>query len=429
MSMNKMISNYVDYKVRTVIRIKEDSFGYRVVLIFSDGSEKVQQKSGFKSRKAAEKAREYTIAELINGTYIVHSNISVKEYVRFWLEDKYGTADTPYNTYTTYKNTIENHIIPFIGGKKMNVLNAGDIQKLYKTAAETSEAIAKNVKAVINVAMADAVTMKVVSRNVSIGVNLPKTVSKPKYHQRTIDSQKTLNQEQLLLLIEKSKDTPIYLQVLFNALMGLRRSEIIGLKYQDIDWINRRISVGRQLGRVNKMQLDDVKRKTLTKQEKDLKTYSSKRNLPIPDLVYEAILEERKRYEKNRNRRKREFNDQGYICCSTYGNSRSKDFHYKYFKQLLRENELPDVRWHDLRASYTTLLLKNNFSSKAISKLMGHAGEIITVDVYGDNHEIITDCTSELLEFIEDVIPDNNEENLLDIVIDVSRYLPDADVS
>lgn len=429
MGVNKKLANYVDYKVKTVIRIKEDVWGYRVLLVFADGTEKTQQKSGFKSRKEAEKAREITIAELINGTYIVHTNMSVKDYFRFWLEDKYGTVDTPYNTYATYKNTIEKHIIPVMGGKKIQHINAGDIQRLYKKSAETSEAIASNVKAVINIAFADALTMKVVSRNVSIGVNLPKTVTKHRYHQRNIDTKTTLNEEQLILLIEKSKDTPIYLQVLFNALMGLRRSEIIALKYQDIDWINRRISVERQLGRINKMELDDVKRKTLTKQEKGLKTFSSKRNLPIPDIIYEAIIEERRKYEKNRSRRKREFNDQGYICCSTYGNSRSKDFHYKYFKQLLTENGLPDIRWHDLRASYTTLLLKNNFSPKAVSKLMGHAEEIITIDVYGDNQEIITDCTAEIAEFVADVTPDTQREDLLDIVVDVSAYIPDTNVS
>lgn len=177
------------------------------------------------------------------------------------------------------------------------------------------------------------------------------------------------------------------------------------------------------------MELDDVKRKTLTKQEKGLKTFSSKRNLPIPDIIYEAIIEERRKYEKNRSRRKREFNDQGYICCSTYGNSRSKDFHYKYFKQLLTENGLPDIRWHDLRASYTTLLLKNNFSPKAVSKLMGHAEEIITIDVYGDNQEIITDCTAEIAEFVAEVTPDTQREDLLDIVVDVSAYIPDTNVS
>ena len=80
--------------------------------------------------------------------------------------------------------------------------------------------------------------------------------------------------------------------------------------------------------------------------------------------------------------------------------------------KLLKENNLPDIRFHDLRATYSTLLLKNNFNSKAISKLMGHATDIITMDVYGDNDEIIADCVDELDSFIESVRPENNESEI-----------------
>ena len=72
---------------------------------------------------------------------------------------------------------------------------------------------------------------------------------------------------------------------------------------------------------------------------------------------------------------------------------------------------MPNIRFHDLRATYSTLLLKNDFSSKAISKLMGHATDIITIDVYGDNEEIIADCVDELSSFIEEVRPNNADEN------------------
>lgn len=103
------------------------------------------------------------------------------------------------------------------------------------------------------------------------------------------------------------------------------------------------------------------------------------------------------------------FKSYDFIICSTYGNPRSKSFHFKYWKQLLKENNLPDIRFHDLRSTYSPLLLKNNFNSKAISKLMGYATDIITIDVYGDNDEIIADCVDELDSFIESVRPENNE--------------------
>jgi integrase len=64
-----------------------------------------------------------------------------------------------------------------------------------------------------------------------------------------VTKKKTLTMEQILVLLEKSRDTPIYMQVLFGVFMGLRRSEINGVKYSDIDYINRILKVERQLGR------------------------------------------------------------------------------------------------------------------------------------------------------------------------------------
>ena len=124
------------------------------------------------------------------------------------------------------------------------------------------------------------------------------------------------------------------------------------------------------------------------------------------------------------------FYDGNYICCSTYGRPRSKSFHWKYYKQLLAENGLPDIRWHDLRTTYCTLLLKESFNPKAVSKLMGHAKEIITMDTYGDNKNIIADGVSEIEAYMKEVLPDPEaekrfKEELLEIVPNVAQFLPD----
>ena len=176
---------------------------------------------------------------------------------------------------------------------------------------------------------------------------------------------------------------------------------------------------------------EDFAPKTFTKQEVGLKTKSSYREIPIPDYVFEAILKERQVYERNRNRRKGEFQDMDYICCSNYGRARSKGFHCRYYKQLLAENGLPDIRWHDLRSTYCTLLLKEAFNPKAVSKLMGHAKELITMDVYADNKGIIADGVPEIEEYMKEVLPNLREiesfkKELLEIVVDVKEFLPDA---
>ena len=244
------------------------------------------------------------------------------------------------------------------------------------------------------------------------------------FRTRSIDASKTLTLEQIKVLLDKSRDTPIHMQILFAVLMGLRRGEINGLKYSDVDYMNQTLTVRRQLGKAPNTVREDFQAKTFTKQEIRLKTDSSYRTLPIPDYVFEEILKERKKYEANRKRRINDknnpFYDGDYICCSTYGKPRSKAFHFKYYKKLLQENNLPDIRWHDLRSTFCTLLIKNNYSPKAISKLMGHAKEIITLDIYGDNAQIIADGVEEIQPFMNEVMPKK---------IDLHEYLCDTEVN
>lgn len=154
------------------------------------------------------------------------------------------------------------------------------------------------------------------------------------------------------------------MQIIFAVLMGLRRGEINGLKYSDVDYINRTLKIQRQLGKIPNSKAEDVLPKMLTKQEIPTKTESSNREVPIPD----------------------------FICCSTYGNPRSKSYHHKYFKELLKAQGLPDIHFHQLRNTYTTILLKNDFNIKGISNMLGHSKEIISADIYGDTQEIIEDC-------------------------------------
>lgn len=171
---------------------------------------------------------------------------------------------------------------------------------------------------------------------------------------------------------------------------------------------------------------------------KDIKIPSSRRILSIPDYVFEAILEERKKYEKWRSRRKSVFHDDGYICCSNFsGKPRSKDFHWRHYKELLKRTGLPNIRWHDLRSTYCTLLLNNDFSPEAVSRLMGHVGELITIDVYGDNTNIIPEEIPKLISYMDEVMPkktlqgndsETDGKGVLDTMIDMEEFFPEKAV-
>ena len=152
-------------------------------------------------------------------------------------------------------------------------------------------------------AMKYAKDKNLIEADPTANISLPKTIEKKEYKTVVIKEEQVLNVEQIKTLIEASKSTPIYLQVLFAVLMGLRKQEINGLKYTDIDFVNRKLYLRVQLGRKTSDTIDDCPRKMLTKQEIELKSYHSERVLDIPDMVFEAILNEKQKYERNRNRR------------------------------------------------------------------------------------------------------------------------------
>lgn len=409
---------YISYTVYSVTRLK-NKYGFRVKLFFNDETEVIRQFGGHSKKKDAEKERNQKIVQLENHTFVVIPNVKFKEYITYWLE-KVMRPKITYNSYMSYRNIVNNYAIPFFGNMYLETINIGHIQKFYNTTVEKYKSVARLAKVVISKAMEYAKDNNLISINPTIDIELPKSVEKKKYRTLEINKDKVLNLEQIITLIKASKETPIYLHILFAVLMGLRKQEINGLKFSDVDFINKKLHVQRQLGVDPKKTKEECSPKTYTKQEIKLKTYSSDRVLDIPDLVFEAILEAKAKYEKNKRRRINDKNnpffDGDYICCSTYGKPRSKGFINPYYKKLLKENNLPNIRFHDLRHTYTTLLLENNKNLKAISEILGHASTIITSNVYFDKDKIIVDCSEELNLYIENIIPkttENNDDNIL----------------
>lgn len=424
LTKEKMHRSYKDYTVYSVLKLK-DKYGFKVKLTFIDDEEEIRQIGGFKTKKEANLERDRVVAQLVNHTYVVYPKIKSDEYFEYWLEIVMK-PDLTYNSYMSYRNVINNYVIPYFKNYYINQINIGHIQKFYNEVANKYKSIARLSKAVLNAAFSYAKKNNLISVNPTLNVKLPKGIETTYKKVQVIDIEKTFNIEQIKLIIEKSKQTPIYMHMLFALLMGLRKQEINGLKYSDIDYVNRKLYLERQLGVDPNKSKEDCKKKTYTKQEIKLKTFSSERVLDIPDMVFEAILEQRKIYETNRKRRINDkttpFTDLDYICCSTYGHPRSKGFHKRHYDKLLKDNNLPKIKFHDLRHTYTTLLLMNNHDLKAVSELLGHSSTIITSSIYFDKNKIIVDCTKELNSFIELVKPDDNEYSANDIIdLDINK--------
>lgn len=420
------MKKYIDGKVLGVIRIK-NGWGYRIELVYPDGSKIKTQKSGFKSKKEAIAQRDITVSEVKSGKFIVYPKVKVKDFFPYWYEQylikEKGTISN--NTLLSYRNSVFNYVVPEFGEWYMSSIRGVDERRFIHKVAEKSESMAALCKTTLKVGFDYAVEKNIIANNPMDGVSIRVSQKKKKpYHQRSIDTSKVLNEKQMQILIENAKESPIYILILFGVLMGLRISEAIGVKYSDVNYLTRELTIKRQLGKKAGSTAKDCKPKMLNLQELPPKTDSGYRTITIPDIVFDEILRLRKQYEKNRSRRKREFRDLDYICCSTYGKPRSRGYYYRYYKPLLKEAGLPDtIRFHDLRASYATMLISRDCNPKAVSLKLGQASERVTLDVYTETQAIIMDEVDAIERMIARVYPKDIEDDISDIHIDTDRYI------
>lgn len=337
-------------------------YGFRVIVIFEDLKQKECLHSGFEKKSEAEKERDQVVALLHSKKYIIYKNVKLEELLTYWLE--YVMRVKPgftSNSYDTYMRCIKNHIVPQIGKLALMKLNQGHIMKFYKELVSKYKSIPRIAKPILNTSLEFAVSKNLITYNPCEDIILPAINQKTLYHEIVIDEAKTYTLQQVKPLLKESKNSKIHMQIVFALLMGLRKSEIHGLKYSDIDYDSRRLRISRQLGRDPNKNPDELPPKTRTKQEIPPKTNSSYRWIDIPDYVYYEIIEERKRYERNRTRRQSGrwvFQDLDYICCSSYGKPRSLSYIYVPYKELIDSVGLPYIRFHDLRHPYVKVTTK-----------------------------------------------------------------------
>lgn len=163
---------YVDFKIGEVIRLK-NRYGYRITLIYPDGSEKVQQKGGFVKEKDAKKARDLTVAELYGGTFIVDESLKVKEFLSEWHESVVKKKKA--TTYSSYHYQLKNHIYPALGNLKLSDLNKGHLIKFYADVSKKSYSSAKNCRVILLTALRYAVGKKLISENPAEDLYVPKS--------------------------------------------------------------------------------------------------------------------------------------------------------------------------------------------------------------------------------------------------------------
>ncbi len=344
------------YNITAYLTIKNKTF-YTVLTYYVEGSRKLKWVStGIKeheSRKKAEKKLIQIRDEFINKLETITTTktedkkvqILFADFMIKWLDMiKHQVEES---TYTGYKRQIEGRTKEYF---TKNPVMLEDLKPVH--------------------ILDYALQTDLISNNPAI------KVGRPQQEQFIADY---YNEEELNNLLKVVKDTTLELIVYLTAFYGLRRSEVLGIRWSAIDFENKTITISHKVVTVtDENENSKTKTKTITKRK--TKNKSSYRTLPLFKEIEELLLYTRKMQEYYMSIFKESYNKQykDFVCVDEMGNLRKPDYVSHKFKEILKKNGLRKIRFHDLRHSCATLLLKKGISLREIQDWLGHSSSKTT---------------------------------------------------
>ena len=294
-----------------------------------------------------------------------NSNMTLGEWLDIWIE-KYMTDTIRSSTLRKYKSCVELYIKPNLGDKQIAFITTADIQKMYnklkkngrvlkhpKYGYELSDAMVVNIHVMLHKAMKTAVQEHLTPTN-----HTEKTV-RPKITKKDM---KVLTDEQLHKFLKVIDTENEWYDFFYTELTtGLRRGEICGLKWTDLDEATGRITINRSI---------EVTNGIVT--EGETKTGKGKRSFYLPENTAE-ILRIRKKFAKSEWVFTEQNNPQIPIPPKKA---------YRKMKEILQKAELPDIRFHDLRHTFATQAIISGVDAKTLSGILGHTKASFTLDTY-----------------------------------------------
>ena len=309
------------------------------------------------------------------------SNMILSEWLDIWLNDCMKGIIRP-NTYRAYKQYINSYINQTLGDKKISYIKTEDVIELYNHLKDRglSNSTVKKVHAVLHKAFRIAVEKNMASNNPADGIKLTKP---------NTAEMKVLNDEQLKIFIKEiEKDSYWKDFFMIELATGLRLGEICGLKWEDYDEEEGKMSVKRTV----------IKEKGKPCSTGETKTENGKRQIILPKAAQE-ILQSRKKISEWIFPYYDKVNEPIHPTCA-----------YRKLKQILKTANLPDIRFHDLRHTFATHALKNGVDIKTLSEILGHTQTSFTLDTYT---HITDDMKKHASELVENIMTDALEGILL----------------
>jgi integrase len=327
------------------------------------GKRKQKSQSGFKTKKEAQAA----LAELVNdvekGNYQEPEKRRFKDFVIEYLEKTFINRVKPSSYETTY-NIVTAQIIPFFGDMDINEIDQFLVHEFYseKIKEGYSSHYIQNMHELIKKFLKVAKKWEILHKDIASMLEPPKLVKK-EMKVWTIDQVNTF-----LKFTKHSRYHPIFY---LAAYTGMRKGEILGLMWDDIDFEEKTIRINKTLYR--------IKTGTILQEPK---TKASIRKIYMDDDIIRVLKKQKVKQNLERLKYGGVYKEHNMVFAQETGEMVNPNATHPMFSRFTQQAGLPKIRFHDLRHTHATILLQMGVNPKIVADRLGHASVKTTLDVY-----------------------------------------------
>lgn len=338
-----------------------------------DGKPIRKEFTGKTQKEVKEKLEEYKRKMSLG--ILNQENITLENWCHTWLFT-YKIKQVKPGTFLAYESIYRNYIENTeIGRIKLGDLKTPHIQKYYNNLLEVNKITTKTLKRInrlISSCLTDAEKQGYILKNWCNSIILPKVEEKKEIV--------ILTKEEQSKFTEALKGHNLELLFLMALGTGMRKGELLALKWSDIDFKNSEVSVSRTLQRIRTYENGEWKKNTLL--EQSTKTKTSTRVIPIPQNLMLKIKEYKKKQNEKILFMGSEYHNNNYIFCNELGDPLCESTPWKALKTLLKKLDMKPIEFHALRHTYATRLFEAGVQPKTVQHLMGHSSIKMTLDIY-----------------------------------------------
>ena len=325
---------------------------------------RVRKYRTFDTKRDATRAFNEHKVKMDKGTQIMPSEYTFAQWLDYWYKDIILPQIEETTAYG-YRGMIENYLKPQLGEIRLQKLTARDIQQYYTWLMDEKKlspnTVIKHHNLLTN-------TLNAAERQEYITKNPMRAVSPPKKRQREA---KFYTPEQLGTLLDKAVGTRLELPVFICAYLGLRRGELCGLRWSDVDLEHQTITIENTRTQAGKKEI-----------EKGTKTVSSTRTLYLPETLCDMLKAAKEYQQACRAEYMNAYDDNDYVVVMEDGRPFRPNYLSELFSKFLADNDLPKIVLHELRHTFASLSNQAGIPAYNIGKALGHSTPATTQKIY-----------------------------------------------